>query len=124
MHAARYRPTESVPSTLWRGYFGGPAAAADDVETGCDRERIEDILVRLTRLPASFRPHPKVVKLLDEGKIPARTLPDSRHRRILVADLDAYAARKTHRRGILGEAMNEIAEADLYLPDHSGKKRA
>jgi excisionase family DNA binding protein len=60
---------------------------------------------------------PLLVKLLDDGTIPARTLPGSRHRRIAVADVEAYHASKTHRRQRLSAAMNEVAETDLYLPE-------
>jgi excisionase family DNA binding protein len=59
---------------------------------------------------------PLLVKLLDDGTIPARHLPGSRHRRIAVKDLEAYQNDKSRRRGRLATAMNDIAEADLYLP--------
>ncbi|WP_131770036.1 helix-turn-helix domain-containing protein [Candidatus Protofrankia californiensis] len=59
---------------------------------------------------------PLLVKLLDDGTIPARTLPGSRHRRIAVADLEEYTARKVRRRRTLAAAMNDVAGADLYFP--------
>jgi excisionase family DNA binding protein len=59
---------------------------------------------------------PLLVKLLDDGTIPARTLPGSRHRRVAVAELEAYQTRKSRRRGHLAKAMNEVADAGLYLP--------
>jgi excisionase family DNA binding protein len=59
---------------------------------------------------------PLLVKLLDDGVIPARTLPGSHHRRIAVAELEAYQTRKSRRRGHLAKAMNEVADAGLYLP--------
>lgn len=57
---------------------------------------------------------PLLVKLLDDGTIPARTLPGSRHRRISVAAVESYLDRKVNRRARLSAAMNQIAEADLY----------
>ncbi|MCE6993461.1 helix-turn-helix domain-containing protein [Saccharothrix sp. S26] len=57
---------------------------------------------------------PLLVKLLDDGTIPARTLPGSRHRRISVAALEHYLDRKVNRRARLSAAMNEIADAGLY----------
>lgn len=60
---------------------------------------------------------PLLVKLLDDGTIPARNLPGSRHRRVAVTDLEVYLDRKVQRRSRLSAAMNEIAEADLYLPE-------
>ncbi|WP_052914604.1 helix-turn-helix domain-containing protein [Protofrankia coriariae] len=59
---------------------------------------------------------PLLLKLLDDGTIPARALPGSRHRRVAVADLEEYAARKTKRRRALATAMNDMIDADLYLP--------
>jgi excisionase family DNA binding protein len=59
---------------------------------------------------------PLLVKLLNDGTIPARTLPGSRHRRIAVADLEAYHTLKSRRRRRLTAAMQDVAETDLYLP--------
>lgn len=59
---------------------------------------------------------PLLVKLLDDGAIPSRTLPGSRHRRIAVADLEAYQTGKSRRRRRVASAMNEVADAGLYLP--------
>jgi excisionase family DNA binding protein len=59
---------------------------------------------------------PLLVKLLDDGTIPARRLPGSRHRRITVADLEAYHTHKSRRRRRLTAAMQDVAETDLYLP--------
>ncbi|MCA1188365.1 helix-turn-helix domain-containing protein [Saccharopolyspora sp. 6T] len=59
---------------------------------------------------------PLLVKLLDAGTIPARNKPGSSHRMISVADLDAYAERKSARQNRLAAAMDDIAEQDLYLP--------
>jgi excisionase family DNA binding protein len=56
------------------------------------------------------------VKLLDDGTIPAHRLPGSRHRRVAVKDLEACQSCKSRRRERLTAAMNDIAEADLYLP--------
>ena len=60
---------------------------------------------------------PLLVKLLDEGIIPARNLPGSRHRRITIAELEAYQTRKTARRKALATAMNEIYKAEHYFPN-------
>ncbi|GAB2652543.1 hypothetical protein GCM10027271_08350 [Saccharopolyspora gloriosae] len=59
---------------------------------------------------------PLLVKLLDRGTIPARNKPGSSHRMIAVADLDAYLENKTSRQNRLSDAMDTIAEQDLYLP--------
>jgi excisionase family DNA binding protein len=59
---------------------------------------------------------PLLAKLLDGGTVSAHTLPSSRHRRIAVAELEAYQTRKSRRRGHLAKAMNEVADTGLYLP--------
>jgi excisionase family DNA binding protein len=59
---------------------------------------------------------PLLVKLLDDGTIPSRQLPGSRHRKIARSDLDAYQAKKSTRRRLIAEAMNEVAAAGEYLP--------
>jgi excisionase family DNA binding protein len=60
---------------------------------------------------------PLLVKLLDDGTIPARALPGSRHRKIAVADLEAYHQRKNQRRRRIAAAMDDVADSGLYLPE-------
>lgn len=57
---------------------------------------------------------PFVVRLLDDGTIPSERLPRSRHRRIRLADVLAFAARRERRR----EGRRRVAEAvtDAGLP--------
>lgn len=59
---------------------------------------------------------PLLVKLLDDGTIASRRLPGSRHRKIARADLDAYQAKKSARRRLIADAMNEVFAAGEYLP--------
>jgi 2-oxoglutarate dehydrogenase E1 component len=49
----------------WSGYLGGPESEAGEVDTGVERDRLASLLERLTRLPRSFRPHPKIAKWLE-----------------------------------------------------------
>lgn len=57
---------------------------------------------------------PFVVRLLDDGQIPSHRLPRSRHRRVLLADVLAFQARRERRRA----GRRRIAEAvqDAGLP--------
>jgi excisionase family DNA binding protein len=57
---------------------------------------------------------PFVARLLDDGEIPSERLPASRHRRIRLADVLAFAERREHRR----EGRRRIADAaaDAGLP--------
>ncbi len=59
---------------------------------------------------------PLLVRLLDDGTIPYRRLPGSRHRKVARADLGAYQAKKSTRRQRIAEAMNDVAAAGEYLP--------
>jgi excisionase family DNA binding protein len=52
---------------------------------------------------------PFVVRLLDDGTIPSERLPGSRHRRIRLADVLAFAEQRDRRR----EGRQRIADADL-----------
>ncbi len=59
---------------------------------------------------------PLLVKLLDDGTIPSRQLPGSRHRKVARVDLDAYQGKKSTRRRLIADAMNEVATAGEYFP--------
>ena len=64
--AQTVRPKIHALSGLWRGYTGGPGMAVPDVETGMSRELLGVISDRMTRLPAGFTPHAKIVRLLEQ----------------------------------------------------------
>lgn len=57
---------------------------------------------------------PFVVRLLDQGEIPSKRLPRSRHRRVLLSDVLAFQARRDRRR----TGRQRIAEVveDVGLP--------
>jgi excisionase family DNA binding protein len=59
---------------------------------------------------------PLLVKLLDDGTIPSRQLPGSRHRKVARVDLDAYQEKKSTRRRLVADAMNQVATSEEYLP--------
>jgi excisionase family DNA binding protein len=50
-------------------------------------------------------------RLIDQGDLPARRLPGSRHRRIRVADVAAFGLRRDERRASITEAANELVAA-------------
>lgn len=56
---------------------------------------------------------PFVVRLLDEGEIPAERLPRSRHRRIRLTDVLAFQSRRAHRREGRRRVAAEVEAADL-----------
>ena len=60
------RPRNQALTGLWRGYVGGPAAQVPDVDTAVARETLAAIAERVTTVPAGFRPHSKIVRLLEQ----------------------------------------------------------
>lgn len=56
---------------------------------------------------------PFVARLLDEGEIPAERLPGSRHRRVRLADVVAFAERRDRRREGRRRIAETMADADL-----------
>ncbi len=57
-------------------FHGGPEKTAQAVKTAVPKERLGELLIKLTELPKNFAPHPKIVRLLEarremaEGKHP------------------------------------------------------
>lgn len=59
-----YHPVCPMLKGLWSGYVGGPARKHKDVETAVSRDRLSEILAKLTELPEGFHPHPVLEKWL------------------------------------------------------------
>jgi 2-oxoglutarate dehydrogenase E1 component len=49
---------------FWKGYRGGAENDVPDVDTGVDRARCQELILRLQELPADFHPHRQIEKLL------------------------------------------------------------
>lgn len=56
---------------------------------------------------------PFVARLLDDGLIAAERLPGSRHRRVRLADVLAFAERRDHRREGRHRVAEAVADSDL-----------
>lgn len=52
-----------------------------------------------------------VDRLIREGVLPARRLPQSTHRKLRVSDVLAFAARRDTRRKIITDMVNTLTEA-------------
>ncbi len=50
----------------WKGYRGGPESDVPDVDTGVDRTRCQELILRQQQLPADFHPHKQIEKLLGD----------------------------------------------------------
>lgn len=51
-----------------------------------------------------------VDRLIDVGRLPARRLPGSRHRRLRVADVFAFTARRDERQALISDGVNTLVE--------------
>lgn len=50
---------------VWGGYQGGPEKEADRPETGVEKAKLSDLLIKLNEVPEGFKPHPKAQRILD-----------------------------------------------------------
>ncbi|MCC6648004.1 MAG: 2-oxoglutarate dehydrogenase E1 component [Polyangiaceae bacterium] len=51
---------------VWKGYKGGPDAAAPEVDTRVDRDHLLSLLARMAEVPSGFTPNPKVAHVYHE----------------------------------------------------------
>lgn len=51
-----------------------------------------------------------VDRLIDIGELPARRLPSSRHRRLRVADVVSFGARRDERRRLISDVVNALVD--------------
>jgi 2-oxoglutarate dehydrogenase E1 component len=57
---------------VWSSYRGGPDARVPEVATGFARDRLVEASERLAKLPESFHPNPKALKVLETRRERAR----------------------------------------------------
>lgn len=60
-----YKVPKKELDGIWKPYYGGPEAQAQDVPTHLPATRLSDLLEKLTRVPPDFHPHPKIAKWLE-----------------------------------------------------------
>lgn len=68
----QYVPQPKALGEVWKGYYGGPERAGDDVPTGVPREQLQQILARLAELPEGFHAHRKLQRFLEHRRAMAR----------------------------------------------------
>jgi 2-oxoglutarate dehydrogenase E1 component len=56
----------------WKGYRGGPDSEVEDINTAVDPALLRDLLLRQTVVPEDFKPHPKVMSILERRAEMAR----------------------------------------------------
>jgi 2-oxoglutarate dehydrogenase E1 component len=59
-------------SGIWAPYRGGIEGDAPEIETRADRKRLSELLDALSRIPAEFQFHPRIVKGLEKRRQMAR----------------------------------------------------
>jgi 2-oxoglutarate dehydrogenase E1 component len=60
-----YKPLVQAYGGLWVGYQGGPDKDVPEVSTGSDRNRLTEMLEKLTMVPSDFNINPKAKKVLE-----------------------------------------------------------
>jgi len=116
-------PSAGVVLTFPDGHAVPVPEALLDVLRASARELAEGHAVTVLASDAELTPaevgellglsRPFVARLLDAGEIPSERLPGSRHRRVRLADVVAFAERRDHRRDGRRAAADAVADADL-----------
>jgi len=57
---------------VWKGYVGGRDQDVAEVDTNYDQQQLSDLLMSQTHVPADFKPHPKIERLLEARREMAR----------------------------------------------------
>ncbi|MDX1962152.1 MAG: 2-oxoglutarate dehydrogenase E1 component [Pirellulales bacterium] len=112
---------------FWAFYIGGREREAAEVETGLDRAKMADLLLRQTQVPDGFTPHPKLRKLLEtraemaEGKKPldwgaaeamAFASIAAQGLRVRMSGQDAERGTFSHRHSVL----HDVETGQCYMP--------
>ncbi|MEX0745440.1 MAG: 2-oxoglutarate dehydrogenase E1 component [Phycisphaeraceae bacterium] len=120
---------ERLPSSsLWEQYVGGPESQVPDLDTGYgDRQQLQNLLEKQTRLPENFNFHPKVKRLhrirreMAAGERPLdwagaealafATLAVQGHR-IRLAGQDSQRGTFSHRHAV----VHDVKTGETYMP--------
>jgi 2-oxoglutarate dehydrogenase E1 component len=63
-----FRPPQYAMQGLWAGYKGGPDSDCPDVPTAVPKERLQELLTKITEVPPDFHVHPKIRRFLDQRR--------------------------------------------------------
>lgn len=53
---------------VWKGYHGGPEPFEEKTDTGVEREKLTQLMEKLTTVPEGFHVHPKLEKFLERRR--------------------------------------------------------
>jgi 2-oxoglutarate dehydrogenase E1 component len=111
----------------WKGYVGGPDSEIEDVSTSIEPALLSDLLMRQTSVPEDFKPHPKMLGILerragmargerplDWGAAEAAAFASLLHQGIPVRLTGQDVARGTfgHRHAV----MHDVRDGRTYTP--------
>ncbi|HET8940065.1 MAG TPA: 2-oxoglutarate dehydrogenase E1 component [Polyangiales bacterium] len=63
-----FMPPQYAMQGLWAGYKGGPDADCPDVPTNVPKEKLKELLTKITETPPDFHVHPKLKRFLDQRR--------------------------------------------------------
>jgi len=128
-HARAQQPLVETPRphTPWSHYRGGKDRDVPEVETALAATRLSDLVLRQTRLPGDFTPHPKIQKLLDNrremaedrkaldwgtGEALALASIAAEGRHVRLSGQDVGRGTFSHRHAVL----HDFADGHIYTP--------
>ena len=127
---------DSALRGVWANYKGGAARDVPDADTGVDKDILKSLLESQSKVPAEFRPHPKIERILEqraamareeapldwaaaEGLAFATLLLEGT--RIRISGQDSERGTFSHRHSVL----HSITDGDVYVPlRHLSPKQA
>jgi 2-oxoglutarate dehydrogenase E1 component len=111
----------------WADFHGGPAKAADDVETGVSREQLAALLESQTQVPPGFHLHPKLERSVERRRkmaagmqpldwsaaeaLALASLAADRHR-VRISGQDTARGTFSHRHAVL----HDVENGQTYMP--------
>jgi len=70
-HGDYLKPPNAMEG-VWASYYGGPDSMVAEVATGVRKEALLDAFERLAKVPAGFKPNPKVLKVIEQRRDKAK----------------------------------------------------
>ncbi len=107
---------------VWAFYLGGRERDAAEVDTGVEREVLQDLLRRLVRLPEGFQPHAKIAKFLETrlqmasgaapldwsaGEALALATVATQGLRVRISGQDSQRGTFSHRHAVIHDAVTD-----------------
>jgi 2-oxoglutarate dehydrogenase E1 component len=120
------RPVSALRG-VWANYQGGPDRDVPDIDTGLDKDILKKLLESQSKVPGTFRPHPKIERILEQRAAMAREEAPldwaaaeslafatllTEGTRIRLTGQDTERGTFSHRHAVL----HSIEDGDVYVP--------